>query len=51
VSEGVEELEQEKLGAPTASKYGSAAEAAAKLGGATAIGDAFVGFQRQLCES
>jgi len=51
VSQGVEELEQEKLGALIALKYGSATEAAAKLGGAATIRDAFVGFQRHLYET
>jgi type I restriction enzyme R subunit len=51
VSQGVEELEQEKLGPLIALKYGSATEAAAKLGGAATIRDAFVGFQRHLYET
>jgi len=50
VSQGVEELEQEKLGPLIALKYGSATAAAAKLGGAAMIRDAFVGFQRHLYE-
>jgi type I restriction enzyme R subunit len=51
VSQGVEELEQEKLGPLIGLKYGSATEAAAKLGGTAAIREAFVGFQRHLYEN
>lgn len=51
VSQGVEELDQEKLGALIALKYGSTHEAAAKLGGAPVIRDTFVGFQRYLYEA
>ena len=50
VSQGVEELDQEKLGALIALKYGSTHEAAATLGGVAAIRDTFVGFQRYLYE-
>jgi type I restriction enzyme, R subunit len=50
VRQGVEELEQEKLGALIALKYCSTTEAAARLGGAAAIRDAFIGFQRHLYE-
>lgn len=51
VSQDDEELDQEKLGALIALKYGSTTEAAATLGGAAAIRDAFVGFQRHLYET
>jgi type I restriction enzyme, R subunit len=51
VSQGVEELDQEKLGALIALKYGSTHEAAATLGGVPVIRDTFVGFQRYLYES
>jgi len=51
VSQAVEELDQEKLGPLIALKYGSTTEAAATLGGAPAIRDAFVGFQRHLYEA
>ena len=51
VSQGVEELDQEKLGARIALKYGSAHEAAATLGGVPLIRDTFVGFQRYLYEA
>ncbi|HWG06699.1 MAG TPA: type I restriction-modification enzyme R subunit C-terminal domain-containing protein, partial [Beijerinckiaceae bacterium] len=51
VSQGVEELDQEKLGALIALKYGTASEAAAALGGVAAIRDTFVGFQRYLYEA
>nr|WP_245299920.1 DEAD/DEAH box helicase family protein [Methylocystis bryophila] len=51
VSQGVEELEQEKLAPLILLKYGSVNEAAAMLGGAATIRDAFVGFQRHLYES
>jgi type I restriction enzyme, R subunit len=50
VSQGVAELEQEKLGALIALRYGTATEAVAKLGGAGAIREAFAGFQRHLYE-
>ena len=48
--QGVEELDQEKLGALLSLKYHSVNDAAAKLGGAPAIREAFVGFQRYLYE-
>jgi hypothetical protein len=51
VSQGVEELDQEKLGALVALKYGSAHEAEAALGSVGAIRDSFVGFQRYLYET
>jgi hypothetical protein len=51
VSQGVGELDQEKLGALIGLKYGSTTDAAAMLGGATVIRDAFVGFQRHLFEA
>ena len=51
VSQGVEELDQEKLSALIALKYGSAHEAAATLGGAPLIRDTFVGFQQYLYEA
>ena len=41
MTQGVEELAQEKLGALITLKYGSTTEAAAKLGGVPAIVDAF----------
>jgi type I restriction enzyme R subunit len=51
VSQGVEELAREKLGALIALKYGSTTEAAATLGGTAAISAAFVDFQRHLYET
>jgi type I restriction enzyme R subunit len=51
VSQGVEELDQEKLGALIALKYGSTHEAAETLGGVPVIRDTFVGFQRYLYET
>jgi type I restriction enzyme, R subunit len=51
VSQGVEELDQDKLGALIALKYGSTHEAAGELGGVAAIRDTFVGFQRYLYEA
>ncbi len=48
--QGVEELDQEKLGALLSLKYHSVNDAAAELGGAAAIREAFVGFQRYLYE-
>ena len=48
VKDGEDELDQEKLGALVQLKYGSTNEAAAALGGTTAIREAFVGFQRHL---
>jgi len=51
VSQGVEELDQEKLGALIGLKYGSTTDAAAILGGPALIRDTFVGFQRYLYEA
>jgi len=51
VSQGDEELSPEKLRELIVLKYGTAAEAAKKLGGAAAIRDAFVGFQHYLYEN
>ena len=51
VDQGVEELDQGKLGALINLKYGSVNDAAAKLGGVQQIRDAFVGFQRFLYKS
>jgi type I restriction enzyme R subunit len=48
---GEEELEQEKLNELIVLRYGTAAEAAKKLGGAATIREAFVGFQRRLYET
>ena len=48
VDQGVEQLDQEKLGALVELKYGSAHEAEAALGSVGAIRDSFVGFQRYL---
>lgn len=50
VSQGVEELELDKLAPLISLKYGSATEAATALGGAAAIREAFTGFQRHLYE-
>ena len=51
VSQGGEELDQDKLGALIALKYGSTHEAAATLGGGPVIRETFVGFQRYLYET
>jgi type I restriction enzyme, R subunit len=51
VSQGVEELGQDKLGALISLKYGSAHEAAMTLGGVPVIRDTFVGFQKYLYEA
>ena len=51
VSQGVEELDQDKLGALIALKYGSAHEAVETLGSVPTIRDTFVGFQRYLYET
>ena len=47
----MEELDQEKLGALIALKYGSTHEAATTLGGVPVIRETFVGFQRYLYET
>jgi len=51
VSQGVEELDQDKLGTLIALKYGSAHEAVETLGSVAVIQDTFVGFQRYLYET
>jgi len=48
--QGVDELDQEKLGALLALKYQSINDAAAELGGAATIRETFIGFQRYLYE-
>jgi type I restriction enzyme R subunit len=48
VSQGVGELDQEKLGSLLELRYHTVNDAAAKLGGVAAIRDAFVGFQAYL---
>ena len=50
VKEGVEDLEQEKLGKLLELKYHNINDAAAALGGVPIIRDTFVGFQRYLYE-
>jgi type I restriction enzyme, R subunit len=50
VSQGVGELDQEKLGSLLELKYHTVNDAAETLGGIPAIRDAFVGFQRHLYE-
>ena len=50
VSQGVSELDQEKLGSLLELKYHTVNDAAETLGGIPAIRDAFVGFQRHLYE-
>jgi type I restriction enzyme R subunit len=51
VAQGEDELAQEKLSELIGLKYGTAAEAAKKLGGVAAIRDAFIGFQHHLYEA
>jgi type I restriction enzyme, R subunit len=48
VNQGVEELDQEKLGHLLELKYHTVGEAAEKLGGVPVIRDTFVGFQQYL---
>ena len=50
VSQGVEELDQEKLGSLLELKYHTVDDAAAQLGNLSAVRDAFVGFQPRLFE-
>ena len=50
VSQGVEELDQEKLGSLLELKYHAVDDAAAHLGNLSAVRDAFVGFQPRLYE-
>src|ERR1700683_2255028 len=51
VSQGVGELDQEKLGSLLELKYHTVNDAAETLGGIRAIRDAFVGSQRHLYEA
>ncbi len=48
VTEGIDELYQEKLGALIGLKYGSVNDATRALGNVSEIRDAFIGFQRHL---
>ena len=48
VNQGVEELDQEKLGHLLELKYHTVSDAAEQLGGVPAIRDTFVGFQQYL---
>ena len=48
VSQGVEELDQEKLGHLLELKYHTVSDAADQLGGVPVIRDTFVGFQQYL---
>ncbi len=48
VTEGIDELYQEKLGALIALQYGSVNDAVRTIGSVDSIREAFVGFQRQL---
>jgi type I restriction enzyme R subunit len=48
VSQGVEELDQEKLGDLLQLKYHTVDDAARQLGGVATIRDTFVGFQEYL---
>ena len=50
VNQGVEELDQEKLGSLIELKYHTIDDAAAQLGGLSNIRDAFIGFQPRLYE-
>jgi type I restriction enzyme R subunit len=50
VKQGVEELDQGKLGDLLALKYHTVSDAAAQLGGVPVIRDTFIGFQRYLYE-
>lgn len=50
VSQGVEELDQEKLAPLVELKYHSIADAASEVGSVTVIRDAFIGFQQYLYE-
>ena len=51
VTEGIDELYQEKLGALIALQYGSVNDAVRAIGSVDSIREAFVGFQRQLFAS
>ncbi len=51
ISQGDDELDQDKLGALIALQFGSTSDAAAKLGGVSRIRETFVGFQRYLYEA
>jgi type I restriction enzyme R subunit len=48
VKQGVEELDQEKLGHLLELKYHTVSDAAEQLGGVPVIRDTFVGFQQYL---
>jgi type I restriction enzyme, R subunit len=48
IKQGVEELDQEKIGKLLELKYQSINDAAAALGGVPVIGDTFIGFQQYL---
>ena len=50
VSQGVDELDQEKLGSLLELKYHTVDDAAAQLGSLSSIRDAFIGFQPRLYE-
>jgi len=50
VSQGVDELDQEKLGSLLELRYRTVDDAAAQLGSLTSIRDAFIGFQPRLYE-
>jgi type I restriction enzyme, R subunit len=50
VSQGVEELDQEKLGGLLELKYHTVDDAAAQLGSLSSVRDAFIGFQPHLYE-
>ena len=50
ISQGVGELDQEKLGSLLELKYHSVPDAADQLGGVPMIRDTFIGFQRYLYE-
>lgn len=51
VAQGVDELDNEKLGALIGLKYGSLSDATKALGSVGAIREAFIGFQRHLFQS
>jgi len=50
VTQGVGELDQEKLGDLLQLKYHTVTDAAEQLGGVSAIRDTFIGFQQYLYE-
>jgi type I restriction enzyme R subunit len=50
VNQGVEELDQEKLGSLLELKYHTVDDAAAQLGSLSSVRDAFIGFQPRLYE-